>query len=146
MRFPHNTRVFRGQIEAAPFISVFFLLVIFLLLQSAFVFTPGLPIQLPEADGLPGTDNPTVAVAVDASGNFYFDNQLCDEALLKEKLRAAVAGTHEPVTLVVQAHGEARVDVLIRLGLLARSVGIRDLLQAVRPNVVPQPLPESSNP
>lgn len=139
MRFPHHTKIFRGQIEAAPFIGVFFLLIIFLLLQSSFVFTPGLPIQLPEADQLPGTDNPTVAVAVDASGNFYFNNQLCDEARLREQLSAAVTASHEPVTLVAQVHREARVDVLIRLSLLARSVGIREVLQAVRPVVLPQP-------
>lgn len=141
MRFPHNTKIFRGQIEAAPFISVFFLLVIFLLLHSSFVFIPGLPIQLPEAGNLPASDNPTVAVAVDASGNFYFDNQLCDSVQLRQRLQAAVAGSHEPITLVVQAHREARIDVLVQLGTLARSVGIRDVLQAVRPPVIPQPIP-----
>ena len=143
MRFPHHTKIFRGQIEAAPFIGVFFLLVIFLLLQSSFVFTPGLPIQLPEADNLPGTDNPTLAVAVDASGNFYFDNQLCDEARLREQLIAAVAERREPVTLVLQIHREAKWDVLIRLGVLARSIGIREVLPAVRPTIRPQPQPES---
>ena len=144
MRFPHQTKIFRGQIEAAPFIGVFFLLIIFLLLQPAFVFTPGLPIELPEADQLPGTDNPTVAVAVDASGNFYFNNQLCDEARLREQLTAAVTASHEPVTLVAQVHREVRVDVLIRLSLLARSVGIREVLQAVRPAVLPQPRVEEA--
>lgn len=141
MRFPHNTRIFRGQIEAAPFISVFFLLVIFLLLHSSFVFVPGLPIHLSEAANLPGTDNPTVAVAVDASGNYYFDNQLCDDARLREQLRGVVAAAREPVTLVVQVHREARVDVLLRLGMLAESVGIREVLQAARPPVAPQPVP-----
>ena len=122
MRFPHNTKIFRGQLEAAPFIGVFFLLVIFLLLQSSLVFTPGLPIQLPEAGNLPGTERATVAVAVDATGNYYFQNQLCDEDRLKERLRAAVESSREPLTLVIQAHREARVEVTIRLATLARSV------------------------
>ena len=145
MRFPHHTKIFRGQIEAAPFIGVFFLLVIFLLLQSSFVFTPGLPIQLPEADQLPGTDNPTLTVAVDASGNFYFANQLCDEARLREHLSAAVAQSHEPVTLVLQIHREAKWDVVIRLGTLARSIGIREILPAVRPPILPQSRPTPGN-
>jgi len=140
MRFPHNTRIFRGQIEAAPFISVFFLLVIFLILQSSFVFTPGLPIQLPVGEGLPGAENPTVSVAVDASGNFYFDNQICDEARLRDQLIAAVTANQEPVTLVVLAHQDAKVDVLLRLGSLASSIGIRNVLQAVRPPVRPRPV------
>ena len=113
----------------------------FLLLQSSFVFTPGLPIQLPEADNVPGTSKPTVAVAVDASGNFYFDNQLCDETLLAQKLTAAVKASHEPITLVVQMHRDARFDVFVRLGVLARSVGISELLPEVRPSVLPQPRP-----
>ncbi len=43
MRFPHNTKIFRGQLDAAPFVGVFFLLVIFLLFNSGLVFTPGIP-------------------------------------------------------------------------------------------------------
>jgi len=90
MRFPHNAKIYRGQIDAAPFLGVFFLLIIFLLLNSSFVFTPGVPIMLPEGVNLPGTDKPTAVVAVDPSGHFYFENQLCDEARLKERLQAAV--------------------------------------------------------
>lgn len=139
MRFPHNAKIFRGQLDAAPFLGVFFLLIIFLLLNSAFVFTPGVPITLPEGVNLPGPDKATAAVAVDEGGHFYFENQLCDEARLKERLQDAVNRSHEPIILVVQADKAARTEVLTRLGLLARSVGIRDVLLAVRPPVVATP-------
>ena len=140
MRFPHNTKIFRGQLDAAPFVGVFFLLVIFLLFNSGLVFTPGIPIRLPEAAGLPATDNPTAVVAVDADGNFYFENQLCNEARLKERLRIVVDQSREPVTLLVLADKNAKMEVVVRLGVLARSLGVRDMLQAVRPPVVPVPL------
>lgn len=140
MRFPHNTKIFRGQLDAAPFVGVFFLLVIFLLFNSGLVFTPGVPIRLPEAAGLPATDNPTAVVAVDAEGNFYFENQLCDEARLKERLRTVVDQSREPITLLVQSDKNAKMEVVVRLGVLARSLGVRDMLQAVRPPVVPVPL------
>lgn len=140
MRFPHNTKIFRGQLDAAPFVGVFFLLVIFLLFNSGLVFTPGIPIRLPEAAGLPATDNPTAVVAVDADGNFYFENQLCNEARLKERLGTVVDQSREPITLLVQADRNAKMEVVVRLGVLARSLGIRDMLQAVRPPVVPVPL------
>ena len=65
MRFPHNTKIFRGQLDAAPFVGVFFLLIIFLLLNSGLVFTTGVRIRLPEGVNLPGTDQPTAVVAVD---------------------------------------------------------------------------------
>src|ERR1035441_8866734 len=65
MKFPRNARIARGQLDVAPFAAVFFLLVIFMLLGSL-VYTPGarLQLQLPRADGLAGTDKPTVSVVI----------------------------------------------------------------------------------
>ena len=154
MKFPHSTKIFRGQLDAAPFLGVFFLLIIFLLLNSAFVSTSGVPIMLPEAVNLPGPGKATAAVAVDEGGHFYFENQLCDEARLKQRLQDAVTRSHEPITLVVQADKAAKMEVLATLSVLARSLGIRDMLLAVRPPVVatpvapamaPQPKPGSTS-
>lgn len=139
MRFSHNARIYRGQIDAAPFLGVFFLLLIFLLLHSSFVFTPGVPITLPEGANLPGTAKPTAVVAVDSSGYFYFENQLCDQTRLQERLQAAMQRSHEPLTLVVQMDKDAKVAVLARLGMMAQALGIREMLQAVRPPVTPVP-------
>ena len=120
MRFPHNAKIFRGQLDAAPFLGVFFLLIIFLLLNSTFVFTPGVPISLPEGVNLPGPDKATAAVAVDEGGHYYFENQLCDEDRLRQRLQDAVSRSQQPITLVVQADKAARTEVLTKLGLLAR--------------------------
>lgn len=146
MKFPHSTKIFRGQLDAAPFLGVFFLLIIFLLLNSAFVSTSGVPITLPEGVNLPGPDKATAAVAVDEGGHFYFENQLCDVARLKERLQDAVARSHQPITLVVQADKSAKTEVLATLSVLARSLGIRDMLLAVRPPVVATPVAPATAP
>lgn len=114
-----------------------FLLVIFLLLNSSFVFVPGVAIHLPEAANLPGTAQPTLAVVVDQGGQYYFDNQIADAAQLEAKLRDAVARAREPLTLVVQADENVNYRVLAQLWLIARSAGVNDLLQATRPPLVP---------
>jgi biopolymer transport protein ExbD len=118
---------------------VFFLLIIFLLLSSSLVFTPGVPIQLPDGPALAGTDRATLVVAVDEAGNYYFENQLCDEDRLKKRLEAAVARTREPIALLVKMDQEAKSKAWPRLGELARSVGIRELVLAVQAPVVPVP-------
>src|SRR6266478_2585379 len=102
MKFNRNARIFKGQMDAAPIAAVFFLLVIFMLLASL-VYTPGVPIHLPVADGLSGTDKPTVAVAVDAKGHLYFRNQPIEDDALRDRLRTAVKNSSEPLALVVQA-------------------------------------------
>jgi biopolymer transport protein ExbD len=137
MRFPHNLKIFRGQFDAAPFAGVFFLLVIFLLLHSSMIFIPGVPIRLPETPPLPGVDRPTLVVAVDKDGQFYFESQVCSEDLLKEKLQAAMADATAPLTLVVQADKKVTYETLVRLGLLARAVKIKEVLLATRPQVSP---------
>ncbi len=136
MKFPRNARIFRGQLDAAPFAAVFFLLVIFLMLGSL-MYTPGVRLELPLADDLPGTDRPTVAVAVDSGGRYYYDNQLVQEKQLANLLRRDVVASTEPLTLVIQADRAVSTEMLLRLSLLARTAGISNGLLATLPRPVP---------
>jgi biopolymer transport protein ExbD len=131
MKFPRNARIFRGQLDAAPFATVFFLLVIFLMLGSL-TYTPGVRIQLPIADDLPGTDKPTVSVGIDPNGRLYYQNQWIEEPELVLRLRTAVSKSPEPLTLVVQADKAVTEEMLLRLTMLAHQAGISDALLATR--------------
>ncbi|HEY1489819.1 MAG TPA: biopolymer transporter ExbD [Verrucomicrobiae bacterium] len=138
MKLPRNTRLLRNPLDVAPFAAVFFLLVIFLLL-GALLPTPGIPLQLPVASDLPGTDQPGVAVAVDAGGRYYFANQIVGEAQLKSNLAAAVKNFRAPLTLIIHADKSVTYDQLVHLTLLARDAGIRNVLLATLPRVVATP-------
>jgi len=137
MKFPRNARILRSQFDVAPFAAVFFLLVIFLLL-SALLPVPGLHMQLnpPAADNLPGVNQPTVAMAVDATGRFYFENQIVSESVLKTSLTNAVSSAHEPLTLVIHADKAVTYEQIAHLSLLARDCGITNSLLATLPRVV----------
>ncbi|MBI3875642.1 MAG: biopolymer transporter ExbD [Verrucomicrobia bacterium] len=137
MRFPRNVKILRGQLEVAPFACVFVLLLIFLLLQSNFIYTTGVKIELPTTDNLPGTLNPTVVVAVDRAGQLYFANQIMREMELQEKLAEAVAryrAGRQELTLVVQADKTVPYEIIVRLAEVARAAGIKEVLQATRPS------------
>ena len=138
MKFNRNARIFKGQMDAAPVATVFFLLVLFMLLASL-VYTPGVPIHLPEADGLAGTDKPTVAVAVDAKGHLYFQNQPIEEDALRNRLRMAVRNSTEPLALVVEADKAVSYEILVRLTLLAKDAGISEGWLATLPRAFPGP-------
>jgi biopolymer transport protein ExbD len=134
MKFPRNARIFRGRLDAAPFAAVFFLLMIFMML-SCLVYTPGVHIQLPAATDLPGTDKPTVQVAIDKNGQLYYENEAIDEKKLRDELAAARQKAGD-LTLVVQADRAVSYEQWLRVALLARDAGIRDALLAT----LPQPL------
>ena len=133
MKFPRNARIFRGQLDASPFVGVLFLVAIFLLLNSSLVFVPGVAIKLPEAADLPGVIGRTVRVAVDSNRHFYYRSQIIKESDLQFELRKAVLGTKEPLTLMLVADKTIPLDTIVQLAKLARAAGLKEAILVTRP-------------
>ena len=140
MRLPRNHRVFRGQLDVAPFACVFFLLVVFLAFQSGLVLTPGLPLNLPAADNLPGLTQQSIVVAVTSNGNCYYENQIISDKELKVKLRTAKQPSSSAMSLLLQADRDLRHERLVELCMIAREAGL-DTFIAVRPETRPLAAP-----
>lgn len=145
MKFPRNARIFRGRLDAAPFASVLFLLVVFLLLGTL-IYTPGVHVQVPEAADLPGTDHPAMAVVLDSNGQLYFENQMIQPEQLRKRLREAVSHSAEPLTLLVRADKSVKYEALMNVTLLAREAGFRETLLATLPRTFDTPSSRRSNP
>jgi biopolymer transport protein ExbD len=132
MKLPRNARLLRTQLDIAPFASVLFLIILLLLIGGA-GYKPGVRLNLPVADNLPGADKPTIAVAIDSNGKFYFENRLVDEKELQADLRRAVKRAATPLVLVMQADEKVPCSVLVHMTLLARDAGISEALLATLP-------------
>ena len=145
MKFRRQMKLLPVRLDAAPFAGVFFCLVVFLLLGQL-LYTPGVRVQLPEAAGLPGTDQVTLSVALDAAGQLYFENQRISREDLGARLGAAVKQAGEPLTLVVQADKTASYNALLDLTLLARQAGIQQALLSVLPRPAAVPANDSRRP
>ncbi len=139
MRLPRNAKIFRGQLDAAPFAGVSFLLLIFLVLQSKLVFTPTIQVDLPEVPvDLPGTAEATVVVAIDRTGQIYFESQAVTGLEdLRDRLRAAVEKSKEPLVLEVQADKSTTFEITGPVLSLASEAGFREARFAVRPRLGP---------
>src|SRR5690348_5375359 len=124
MKFPRNARIFRGHLEIAPFASVFFLLVIFISLSSL-MYTPGVKIQLPRANDLPGLDKPSISVGVGADGRLYYGSKWIAEKDFRAELTNQVRkAAGKPLVLVVHADQHATCDMLMGVTIAARDAGI----------------------
>jgi biopolymer transport protein ExbD len=135
MKFPRSAKILRSHFDVAPFAAVFFLAALFIML-GALMPVPGIPLQPPSADDLPGTDQPTVAMAVDSLGRIYFANaEVKDEFALKSDLAAAVKASAAPLTLVIHADKLVPYEQLAHLALLARGpqIGITNIILATLP-------------
>lgn len=141
MKFPRNAKILRSHFDVAPFAAVFFLLLIFLMV-SGLLPTAGIPMQSlepPAAPNLPGTDHPAIAMAVDATGNLYYENQVVSERVLIASFIVATNTTHVPLTLVIHADKSVPYDTLAHLTLLARDYGITNTLLATLPRIETKP-------
>jgi biopolymer transport protein ExbD len=138
MKFPRNARIFQGHLDAAPYAAVFFLLVIFLM-ASTLLYTPGVRLQLPVGDDLPGPDKTTVSVAVDKSGRLYFENRSIEETELRGRLGKIVQESKQPLALLVHADKDATYEMIARLTALARQEGISEAFLATLPRPVTAP-------
>ena len=136
MKFPRNAKILRSHFDVAPFAAVLFVLLIFLML-GALMPTPGIPLQPPTADSLPGANTPTVAMAVDAQANLYFENQMVSKPVLLTYLIVATNEAHGPVTLIIHADKAVTYETLADLTLLARRAGITNTLLATLPPAPP---------
>jgi len=135
MKFPRNARIFRGHFDAAPFAAVLFLLVIFVQLGSL-VYTPGVHVQLPIADGFIGSEKIPVHVAIDANGRLYFENHSIDENELRLRLHKRVTEATEPLALVVQADKAVTHEMLTRLTAIAQQAGFSEAVFATLPRAL----------
>lgn len=80
-----------------------------------------------------GTDHPTVLVAVNFLGQYFFDNQLVGERELKEKFRdclQAAPPESKDLTLIVVGDQQASWSALTRLAQWAREAGIQETVLA----------------
>lgn len=133
MKFPRQLRPFRGSFDFAPYAGVFFIFLLFVVLQSSVIYQPGVPVDLPKAEGLPGIQGPVLVAVVDASGLIYYDNQIIGPKALQTALRAELRRLGQPATLIIQADGNVKYDQLLHLSTLAREAGIQKALLATRP-------------
>jgi len=69
-----NIRPFHGRLDVAPFIGVLFLMLPMLLFHTSIVFKPGIEVDvsLPVSSQQTDVNDPSLAIAVDASGIIYF--------------------------------------------------------------------------
>ena len=107
------------------------------------------PVQLPAGPAnLLGTDNPTVRVAVNFLGQYFFDNALVGERELEagliKRVQAAQRESKE-LTLTVTGDEQVNWSAVTRLAQLAREAGIKDMILAEwteKPSAAPaRPVP-----
>jgi biopolymer transport protein ExbD len=102
---------------------------------------PGGRLDLPVSDSLVLVTNPVLVVAVNLSGEVYFQSQVVPMEHLRARLAAAIRDPKHPPTLVVLADKHVEYNVVAQVGSAARAAGIQEVSLAARPPLFPAARP-----
>lgn len=123
MKFKGRMQLEHGfkQMDIAPLVNIFFLLLIFFMLSSNFITQPGMNVDLPKAitSGVVKHDN--LEIMVSSENAAYFSNKALDNQQLKDLLKLA-AKRGQPI--LIKADRRASLGRVVEVWDLARDMGI----------------------
>lgn len=110
------------HIDMVPMVDCIMVLLIFLMISSAFVQEPGIEVEKPNVNGADGGDRNALLIAISANNRIYFDGQELQPDQIAAALKRAVID-RDPV-LVIMADRAASHGVFATVYAEAKQAGI----------------------
>lgn len=118
------------RIELTPMVDVVFLLLIFFMISTTFIDTPGIAIKLPESSAPTLTKTPEeVEVALSREGEIFLQGEAVSPAQLGEQLRRYQEQAAE-MTFMLRADEQALHGRVVQIMDIAREAGFGRLAMA----------------
>ena len=134
MRFQRRNRE-EVSVNLTPLIDVVFLLLIFFMVSTSFTRETQIELELPKAAGEPLEIKPEmVEISVDASGNFYVNQQPLINSQIEtvQKAIVAVSNGDNSLPLVISADAKAPYQAVITAMDAAGKEGFTNIQMATR--------------
>jgi biopolymer transport protein ExbD len=120
-RIKRRTSLKKGQLDIAPLIDVMFLLLIFFMLTSNFVFQPGIKVSLPKAITSEVISSENIVVTVTGQDLLFLNEKPITINELTAKLKE---GARESKSLLLKADTNASLGRVVEIWDLCRDLGI----------------------
>ena len=119
-------RVFleKGRLDIAPLIDIVFLLLIFFMLTSSFIFQPGIKINLPKALTSEVIQRENLIIIITQDNSLYINERKISAEELASRLK--IAGK-ESKPILIKADRKASVGKVVEIWDLCRAEGIQKI-------------------
>ena len=137
MKFRRQHRLICDLPRAVPIGCVMFLLLFFLINNSALLLVEGVRVRLPEGAGQRPTGfADSVVVAMDEQHRLYYLNQQVKLPKLRTELKRLVAGAGDAgLLLVLKADRAVNNQAIMQVAAAAQQAGVRQTWLATRPRL-----------
>lgn len=124
MRFKRRLEIEKGLLDLTPLINVFFLLLIFFLFTSSFIFQPGIKVSLPKAVTGEVIQQENVVIIVTRDDKIYLNDREISQDELLSSLRII---SKERTPLLIKADSRASLGRVVGILDMCRSEGVSQI-------------------
>ena len=117
--------------DIVPLINIVFLLLIFFMLTSSFLFQPGIKINLPRAVTSEVLHEQNVAITVTSENLLYINDTAVSMAELSKKMSKEIAVSKKPV--LIKADRRASLGKVVEVWDICRASGVSQVNIATNP-------------
>ncbi len=133
MNFHRRNHRETSQLDMTPLVDVVFNLLIFFMLSTTFVTTPGIKINLPKASAKElKVQEKEVRIAMTKSGKIYVNRKLVTlndvRKILKQKARI-----NPKMLVIIEADAQVTHGKVVQIMDIAKNAGLNRLAIATRP-------------
>jgi biopolymer transport protein ExbD len=124
MRFKRRLKMEKGMIDLTPMVNVFFLLFVFFLFTSSFIFQPGIKVSLPKAvtSEVMRLDNVTITITRD--DKIYLEDKQITAEELTGRLKMIAK---EKMGLLIKADSRAPLGRIVEIWDACRKEGVSQI-------------------
>jgi len=121
MKFKRRVKIEKGMIDLTPLVNVFFLLLIFFLFTSSFIFQPGIKVNLPKAVTSEVIQEDATVMTITRDDKVYLNDREISSDEITSNLRI-LAKSRTP--LLIKADSGASLGRIVEIWDTCRSEGV----------------------
>ena len=124
MKFKKRVALEKGHLDIAPLIDVIFLLLIFFMLTSSFVFQPGIKINLPKAITSEVIQRENLIIVITSDNSLHIDDRAVDREELSSRIKIA---SRESKPILIKADRKTSLGKVVEIWDLCRAEGVQKI-------------------
>lgn len=124
MKFKRRTKLEKGMLDLTPMVNIFFLLFIFFLFTSSFIFQPGIKVSLPKAVTSEVVEQDNVILTITKDDKMYLEDKEISQEDLVSRLKIL---TKEKIGLLIKADSRAPLGRIVQIWDTCRREGVSQI-------------------
>ncbi|OGW94767.1 MAG: hypothetical protein A3K16_03425 [Omnitrophica bacterium RIFCSPLOWO2_01_FULL_45_24] len=121
MKFKRRLKIEKGMLDLTPMINVFFLLFVFFLFTSSFIFQPGIKVDLPKAVTSEVIQQDNIIMTITRHDKIYLEDREISGDELVSRLRILAK---EKMGLLIRADSRASLGRIVEIWDMCRREGV----------------------